>query len=69
MLRSSCERGVRKCERKSAADTKVSEEGEGGGAPGPRAEIPLQSMEKNMVMHVIPLQPTEDPMPEPVNMP
>ena len=34
-------RGVRKCERNNCADTKVSEEGGGGGAPGARAEIPM----------------------------
>jgi len=30
---------VRICERNNSADSKVSEEGEGGGAPGARAEI------------------------------
>ena len=35
------EKGVRRCERNNSADTKVSEEGGGGGAPGARAEIPL----------------------------
>ena len=44
------ERGVRICERNNSADTKVREEGGGGGAPGSRAEIPLQ--------------PVEDPTPE-----
>ncbi|GAB0210103.1 hypothetical protein GRJ2_003476100 [Grus japonensis] len=37
--------------------TKVSEEG--GGAPGARAEIPLQPMEKTMVQQAVPLQPME----------
>jgi len=41
-------RGVRLCERNSPADTKVSEGG-GEGAPGMRAEIPLQPMMKTMV--------------------
>ena len=38
---------MRKCERKSLSDTKVSEEREGEGAPGTEAEIPLKSMENN----------------------
>jgi len=50
------EKGVRKCERKNSADTKVSEE---GGAPGTRAEIPLQPMKKTMVRQAVPLQPLE----------
>jgi len=32
---------VRKCEINNSAHTKVSDEGEGGGAPGTRAEIAL----------------------------
>ena len=64
-------------ERNNCADTKVSEEGEGGGAPGTGAEIPLQPVVKTMVRQAvplqpmevhggadIPLQPVEDPMPE-----
>ncbi|GAB0186006.1 mitochondrial enolase superfamily member 1 [Grus japonensis] len=39
---------MRTCERNNSADTKVSEEGGGGGAPGTRAEIPLQPVEKTM---------------------
>ncbi|KAK4810953.1 hypothetical protein QYF61_013361 [Mycteria americana] len=71
------ERGVRICERNNSADTKVNEEGGGGGAPGAGAEIPLQPMVKTMVRQVVPLQPmevhggadihlqpVEDPMPE-----
>ncbi|GAB0181647.1 junction-mediating and -regulatory protein-like [Grus japonensis] len=54
------ERGVRRCERNSPADTKISAEGGAGGAPGARAEIPLQPLEKTMVRQVVPLQPTED---------
>ena len=48
MLRSSYERGVSKCGRNNCADTKFSEEGEGGGAPGAGAEIPLQPMEDHV---------------------
>ncbi|GAB0207086.1 hypothetical protein GRJ2_003174200 [Grus japonensis] len=54
------ERGVRTCERNNSADTKVSEEGRGGGAPGIGGEIPLQPMEKTMVRQAVPLQPLED---------
>ncbi|GAB0205507.1 acid sphingomyelinase-like phosphodiesterase 3b [Grus japonensis] len=74
------ERGVRRCERNSPADTNVSEEGGGGGAPGARAEIPLQPLEKAMVRQAVPLQPmevyggadihlqpVEDPIPEQVD--
>ncbi|GAB0209072.1 epimerase family protein SDR39U1 [Grus japonensis] len=53
------QRGVRRCERNNFADTKVSEEGGGGGAPGTRAKIPLQPMEKTMVKQAGPLQPME----------
>ena len=45
--------------RSNSADTKVSEEGGGGGAPGARAEIPLQPMVKTMVRQAVPLQPME----------
>jgi len=54
------DRGVRICERNSPADTKVSEEGGGEGAPGAGEEIPLQPVEKTMVKQVVPLQPMED---------
>ena len=53
------ERGVRIWERNTSADTKVSEEGGGGGAPGAGAEIPLQPMVKTMVKQAVPLQPME----------
>ena len=43
----------------NSADTKISEEGEGGGAPGARAEIPLQPMVKTMVGQAVSLQPME----------
>ncbi|KAK4825374.1 hypothetical protein QYF61_027127 [Mycteria americana] len=42
-----------------AGDTKVSEEGGGGGAPGAGAEIPLQPLVKTMVRQAVPLQPME----------
>ena len=45
--------------RDSPADTKISAEGGGGGAPGARAEVPLQPVEKTMVRQAVPLQPTE----------
>ena len=53
------ERGVRICERNNSADTKVSEEGGGRGAPGAGAEIPLQPLVQPMVRQAVPLQPTE----------
>jgi len=73
------ERGVRIRERNNSAETKVSEGG-GGGAPGTRAEVPLQPVEKTMVRQAvylqpveahggadIHLQPVEDPKPEQVD--
>ena len=51
------ERGVGICERNNLADTKVSEEGQGGGTPGTRAEIPLQPVVKTLVRQAVPLQP------------
>ena len=51
---------MRRCERNNAADTQVSEEGGGGGAPDTRAEILLQPVEKTMVRQAVPLQPMED---------
>ena len=56
---SSWKGGVRICERNNSADTKVSEEGRGGGAPCAGAEIPLQPMVKTMVRQAVPLQPME----------
>ncbi|XP_075356581.1 uncharacterized protein LOC142409205 [Mycteria americana] len=53
------ERGVRICERNNSADTKGSEEGGAGGAPGAGAEIPLQPMVKTMVRQAVPLKPME----------
>ena len=50
---------MRACKRNNPADTKVSEEGGGGGAPGARVEIPLQPVVKTMVRQVVPLQPME----------
>ncbi|CAM9181305.1 unnamed protein product, partial [Bubo scandiacus] len=72
-------RGVRMCERNNSADTKVNEGGGGGGAPGARAEIPLQPMVQPMVRQLCPvpmelhggadlhLQPMEDPTLEQVD--
>ncbi|GAB0182692.1 junction-mediating and -regulatory protein-like [Grus japonensis] len=54
------ERGMRRCERNNFADTKVSEDGGGGGAPGTRAKIPLQPVVKAMVKQAVPLQPMEE---------
>jgi len=51
--------GVRICERNNSVDTKVSEEGRGGGASGAKAEIPLQPVEQTMVSQAVPLQPME----------
>jgi len=48
---------VRLCERNNSADTKVSEEGGGGGAPGTRAEIPLQPVEQIMTTQAVPCSP------------
>ncbi|KAK4830792.1 hypothetical protein QYF61_013625, partial [Mycteria americana] len=45
--------------RNNSADTKVREEGGGGGAPGTGAEIPLQPMVKTMGRKVVPVQPME----------
>jgi len=72
---------MRICERSSPADAKVSE-GEGGGAPGARAAIPLQPVMKTTVRQAVPLQPMEvrggadihlhpleDPTPEQVDAP
>ena len=47
-------------ERKNSADTKVSEEGGGGGAQDVTAEsLPLQPMMKTMVRQAVPLQSME----------
>jgi len=45
--------------RQIALQTQVSEEEGGGGAPGTRAESPLQTVEKTMVRQAMPLQPME----------
>jgi len=44
------------CERNNSADTKVSAEGGAGGAPGTKAELPLQTVMKTMVRQAVPLQ-------------
>ena len=69
-------REVRICERNNSADTKVSEEGGGGSAPGARTDspaacdedhgeagCPLQPMQVNAGAEIH-LQPVEDPTPE-----
>jgi len=50
---SSWERGVRKCGRKSPADSKVSEEGGVEHASGTGAKIPLQPLMKPVAMQVV----------------
>jgi len=50
-------RAARIRERNHSADTKVSEEGGGGGAPGVGAEIPLQTVVKTTVRQAVPVQP------------
>jgi len=73
---------VRLYERNNSADTKVSEEGAGGGGPGTRADIPLPPVMKTMVRQAVSLQsteahsgteihlqPMEDPTPEQVDAP
>ncbi|GAB0195088.1 acid sphingomyelinase-like phosphodiesterase 3b [Grus japonensis] len=47
------EREVRICGRNNSADTKVSAEGGGGGAPDTRAEMLLQPLEKTMVRQAV----------------
>jgi len=49
---------VRACERNYSANIKLSEVG-GGGAPGTRAEILLQPMEKTMAWQAVPLHPMD----------
>lgn len=53
------ERRVRICERSSSADTKVSEEVGGGGAPGTGTDIPLQAVVKIIMRQAVLLQPME----------
>jgi len=51
---------VRLRERNNSAETKVSEEGGGGGAPGTGADIfPLQPVTKTMVRQAVALQSME----------
>ncbi|GAB0178069.1 epimerase family protein SDR39U1 [Grus japonensis] len=45
---------------RNSADTKVSADGGGGGAPDTRAEVPLQPVVKTMVRQAVPLQPMEE---------
>ena len=60
---------MRICERNNSADTKVSDEGGGGGVPGAGAEVPLQPVGKTMVVQISTLQPMEDPMLEQMDVP
>ena len=46
---------MRLCERNNSADSKVREEGGREGAPGAKAEIPLQPVMKTMVRQAGPL--------------
>lgn len=55
MLCSSHERAVRKSERNSYVDANIPEEGGEEDYPGTRAEIPLQTLEKNIVRQVVSL--------------
>jgi len=50
---------VRPCERNNSAYIEVNEVGEGGGAPGARADIPPQPVGKTMVRQAVPLQSME----------
>ncbi|CAN0257559.1 unnamed protein product, partial [Bubo scandiacus] len=68
------------CKTNNSADTKISEEGGGGGASCTGAEIPLQPMVQPMVRQLCPapmevhggaeihLQPMEDPTPDQVDV-
>lgn len=47
----------KRCERNSNMNIKVREEGDGEGASGTRAEIPLVPMEKGVVEEISMLQP------------
>ncbi|GAB0188271.1 acid sphingomyelinase-like phosphodiesterase 3b [Grus japonensis] len=55
-----CSRREEREDVRNSADTKVSAEGGGGGAPGAGAEIPLQPVVKAMVKQAVPLQPIEE---------
>ncbi|GAB0183645.1 AN1-type zinc finger protein 5-like [Grus japonensis] len=54
------ERGVRRCKKLCRHPGQC--RWRGGGAPGARAEIPLQLLEKTMVRQAVPLQPMEKTM-------
>ncbi|GAB0179368.1 hypothetical protein GRJ2_000402100 [Grus japonensis] len=55
--RSFCNQREEREDVRNSADTKVSEEGGGGGAPDTRAKIPLQPMVKTMVRQAVPCSP------------
>lgn len=50
---------MRKLERNNPAHTRVIEEGRGEAAPGVRAEIPQQSMEKSILKQFVSLHTME----------
>ncbi|GAB0192859.1 epimerase family protein SDR39U1 [Grus japonensis] len=52
-----CSRREEREDVRNSADTKVSEDGGGGGAPGARAKIPLQPVVKAMVKQAVPCSP------------
>ncbi|GAB0178615.1 epimerase family protein SDR39U1 [Grus japonensis] len=55
-----CSRREEREDVRNSADTKVSADGGGGGAPGTGAEIPLQPVVKTTVKQAVPLQPMEE---------
>ncbi|GAB0208288.1 hypothetical protein GRJ2_003294500 [Grus japonensis] len=55
--KSFCNRREEREDVRNSADTKVSEEGGGGGAPDTRAKIPLQPVVKTMVRQAVPCSP------------
>ncbi|GAB0203597.1 epimerase family protein SDR39U1 [Grus japonensis] len=60
LRKSFCNQREEREDVRNSADTKVSEEGGGGGAPDTRAKIPLQPVVKAMVKQAVPLQPMEE---------
>ncbi|XP_076192179.1 uncharacterized protein LOC143159361 isoform X1 [Aptenodytes patagonicus] len=58
------QRNERKKVRNSSMNTKVREEGGGEGAPGTRADTPLQPVEKTTLEQISTPRPGEEPTPE-----